>query len=111
LSHEEKWPWIELSMGGVHRGSSERGERGGRGEERGRGHSCWEEEGGRGTRGLLLGELGGCCLVWSLLLCVRKKARRRREKRKEKKGRKKEKEKMGKFSKLGNFRKKIKDNL
>jgi hypothetical protein len=92
LSHEEKWPWIELSMGGGHRGSSERGERGGRGEERGRGHSCWEEEGGeghqgasaRGARGLLLG------LVSAALREEESKKEKREKKRREgKKKRKK----------------------
>jgi hypothetical protein len=102
-SHEEKQPWLELSMGGGHGGSSER--KGGRG---GGGHSCLGVLDGRAgywreARWLLL------CPCCSCPLAIReKKAGRRKVKRREikekKKGRKQQKKK-GKFSKPGNFQK------
>jgi hypothetical protein len=63
-----------------------RARRRGKGGDRCRGHGCGDEEGREGRQGLLLGELGGCYSVRSVLLYLRKKEER--EERKEmKKGR------------------------
>jgi hypothetical protein len=62
LSHEEKWPWLELSMGGGH-GRSWSSMRGAMGELVGKGREGEGEGAAWGVWGLQEGGLGPGCSV------------------------------------------------
>jgi hypothetical protein len=92
-SYKEKWPWLELSIGGGHDRSCSCA---------GHGELAGKVKEGEGEREQV---------VSFFVASMRRKRRKEKREEKRRKGRKKEKKKWGKFSNLEIFAEKIKDNL